>query len=329
MLVKLIAQVMLTTALLQAFPYDAGGVERYARLPDAGVRERVSVSTALNLLYHPLPLSADANRAPKKVVPTSVGVVTSAVSALVVDAASGEVLFEKDIEESRSIGSITKLMTSLVFLSGNPDLSANASIEPRDVRLGGREHIAVGDEVTVRDLVLASLVSSDNSATMSLVRLSGLSEGDFVARMNEMAAEIGMNATTFVDPSGLSPENRSVAPDIVALLRATLENETIRFATEQASVTVTGASGRTYVLENTNELLEGFINQPPYAIVGGKTGFLPEAGYCLGVRVQKDGGKDIYVVVLGSDTKDGRLQDVKALTVWAYKTFEWPASQGI
>ncbi len=326
MMVKLFAQLMLTTALLQALPFDAGVVESSAALPGSGARQSLGIERVLSLVYGELPVMADADRTPRKIDPTSLGVITSAVSALVVDADSGAVLFQKNIEESRSIGSITKLMTSLLFLEGNPDLSAPSAIAPEDMRPGGRQHLSIGDTVTVRDLVLASLVSSDNSATMSLVRLSGMSEGDFVARMNEKAAEIGMKQTTFADPTGLSPENRSVAPDIVALLRAALSNETIRFATEQASATVTGASGRTYQLENTNELLDGFINQPPYKIVGGKTGFLPEAGYCLGVRMEKDNGKDLYVVVLGADSKEDRLKDVKALTVWAYKTFEWPAS---
>jgi len=324
MLVKLLAQVMLTATLLNTFPFDAGVVEQYAALPEPQGRRGTGIETTLSLLYGSLPRASDLDRAPHKIDPQSIGVVTSAVSALVVDAASGTTLYEKDIDESRSIGSITKLMTALVFLSDEPDLAARANIQPDDVRSGGREHVAIGDEVSMRDLILASLVSSDNSATMALVRLSGLSEGDFVARMNEKAAEIGMTSTTFRDPTGLSPENRSVAPDIIALLKAALGNDMIRSATEQASASVTGSSGRTYTLENTNELLEGFINEPPYKIVGGKTGYLPEAGYCLGVRMQRDGGQDIYVVVLGADSKEGRLQDVKALTVWAYKTFEWP-----
>jgi len=162
---------------------------------------------------------------------------------------------------------------------------------------------------------------------MALVRLSGMPVGDFVGRMNERAAEIGMPHTTFADPVGLSPDNRSVTLDIVALLREALADDVIRNATEVASMSVTGTSGRTYQLENTNELLDGFLNQSPYKIIGGKTGYLPEAGYCLGIQVQKDGGQDIFLVVLGSDSMLGRLQDVKALAVWAYQTFEWPGIQ--
>ena len=83
-------------------------------------------------------------------------------------------------------------------------------------------------------------------------------------------------------------------------------------------------SGRDYAVPNTNELLIGFINQDPYQIIGGKTGYLPEAGYCLAIQVQEDHGRDIYVIVLGSDTKEDRFREVKGLTQWAYDTYNWP-----
>jgi D-alanyl-D-alanine carboxypeptidase len=323
MIYKTLIEIILAASLVQVFPVDAGVIESYAKLPQAGFSSRVNIEEVMRTLYPALPLANDVARAPKKIRPESLGVVTAATTALVADAASGAILFEKNTDEARSIGSMTKLMTALVFLSGNPDLNTQTFLETSDLREGGRQHIPIGRFVTIKDLLLASLVSSDNSATAALARLSGFSESDFVALMNEKAAEIGMVATTFADPTGLSPSNRSTAPDLVALIRAALKNDDIRFATEQATATITDADGNTYQLENTNELLVGFINQDPYKIVGGKTGYLPEAGYCLGVQMEKDGSKDIFVVVLGSDSVQGRLKDVKALAVWAYQTFEW------
>lgn len=323
MIIRLITQALLATSLLQLYPTDVGMVERYATLPEAEVRTP-GVYEAMSLVNRRLPTARDAERAPRKVEPTSIGVVTSAVSAVVVDRATGTVLFEKNIGEPRSIGSITKLMTSYIFLKGNPDLDAPAALMASDIRPGGIQHLSVGDEVTVGDLMRASLVASDNSATAALVRLSGMSEGDFVSRMNEVAAEIGMRATTFMDPTGLSPENRSVAPDIVRLVDEALKVDAIREATQLSSALIRGASGRGYTIRSTDELLETFLNQPPYRVVGGKTGFLPEAGYCLGSLIAENGGHEIIVVVLGSETKEGRFHDVKALAAWAYKVFEWP-----
>ncbi len=270
-----------------------------------------------------LPKSLFLPNPPTRVHPTSVGVVTTAVSAFVLDRATRTPLFEKNIDEPRSIGSIVKLMTAHVFLETNPKLDASAAIESQDVRLGGTQHIIIGDFVTVRDLLKASLVGSDNSATAALARLSGMTEGDFVARMNEAAAEIGMERTTFADATGLSEDNRSIVSDLALMLDHILQNETIRTITQQPFVTITSTSGALYSVESTDDLLHSFLNQPPYAIVGGKTGYLPEAGYCLGTIFSEDGGHEIIVVVLGSETDQSRFQDVKSLAAWAYKVYDW------
>lgn len=323
MIVRLFSQLILATTLLQVYPTDAGMVERYATLPASEIRT-LGVEEAIALFDRRLPTAHDSERAPKKIEPNSIGVITSAVSAIVVDRATGTVLYEKNSNEPRSIGSISKLMTAFVFLKTNPNLDAPALLQSEDIRAGGMQHISIGDMVTVRDLLQASLVGSDNSATAALVRLSGMSEGDFVSRMNEIAAEIGMQSTTFLDPTGLSSDNRSVAPDVVRLIDETIKVDEIRSATQLPVTTFSGASGRVYSVESTDELLGTYLNQPPYQVVGGKTGFLPEAGYCLGSLISENNGHEIIVVVLGSETKEGRFQDVKALASWAYKVFDWP-----
>ena len=76
-------------------------------------------------------------------------------------------------------------------------------------------------------------------------------------------------------------------------------------------------------IPSTDELLTSFINQPPFAMLGGKTGYLPEAGYGIGVGVRHDGDGDVFIVLLGSDTKDTRVQEVKGLASWVYRVFEW------
>lgn len=321
---RLLAQLVLSTTLLQMYPADAGVLEQWATLPESSVRTAPSITRAFSLMYGSLPDMKDVSRAPVKVDTTSVGVVTSAVSAIIVDRASGETLFQKNVEEPRSIGSITKLMTAYVFLETNPDLEAKAHVASEDVQYGGVQHVQVGDDVTIHDLLRASLVGSDNSSTQALVRLSGMAEGDFIARMNETAAEIGMRATTFRDPTGLSAENRSIPTDLVLMLDHILRNDTIREATQHAAVTFSGASGRVYTVESTDELLSTFLNQDPYRIVGGKTGFLPEAGYCLGTIISENNGHEIIIVVLGSETNQGRFKDVKSLAAWAYRVFDWP-----
>ncbi|MBI4435565.1 D-alanyl-D-alanine carboxypeptidase [Candidatus Uhrbacteria bacterium] len=323
MIIKLFTQLLLASAVLQFFPADAGELETRATLPTASTRS-FDLFEAYEVISHRLPEAPDRPRAPVKLVSASMGVVTSARSAIVVDRASHEVLFEKNVAEPRAIGSITKLMTVYLFLQGNPDLDAPATLTSEDLRFGAELHLAIGETVTVRDLLKASLIGSDNSSTAALARLSGMSEGDFIARMNETAAEFGMQRTTFDDATGLSSKNVSVVSDLAILFDKILENETIAEITQLSQATIVGSSGRRYLVESTDELLGTFIDQPPYDIIGGKTGFLPEAGYCLGTIFSNENGGEIIVVVLGSETKEGRFQDVKSLAVWAYKTFDWP-----
>lgn len=322
MIVKLFTQLILAGALLQFFPADAGELAARATFVQTPMRA-FDLLEGYEAISARLPESDLRVQPPVKRIATSMGVVIGARSAIVVDRASGEVLFEKNVGEPRAIGSITKLMTAYVFLQTDPDLDAPATLTPEDIRLGAALHLGVGETVTVRDLLLASLVGSDNSSTAALVRLAGMPPGDFVARMNETAAEFGMRATTFDDAAGLSSKNISVVSDLVLLFDRVLQNETIAQMTQLTRAMITGSSGRTYVVESTDELLGTFVDQPPYDIIGGKTGFLPEAGYCLGTIFAREGAGKIIVVVLGSETKEGRFQDVKSLAVWAYKTFGW------
>jgi D-alanyl-D-alanine endopeptidase (penicillin-binding protein 7) len=320
MIVKLFTQLVLATTLFQFFPADVAELETRATSTQTQER-RFDLLATYDRVNARLPISRDM--APTKINVNSLGVVTQARSAIVVDRRSKEVLFEKNIFEPRAIGSITKLMTAHVFLSENPEIDSEVSIISQDIRLGATLHLPVGESFTIRQLLEASLVGSDNTATAALARLSGLSDGDFVARMNETASEMGMQNTTFDDTTGLSSKNRSVVMDIALMLDSVLENEIIREITRKPIVSITSGSGNTYTIKSTDELLATFVNQDPYSIIGAKTGFLPEAGYCLGTIFSHEDEGEVIVVVLGSESKEGRFQDVKSLAVWAFETFNW------
>ncbi len=320
MIVKMLSQLVIATSLFNLFPADAGDVERLARLP---VSVDVEAGLFLNGFTSPLPPAQSPEDAPTKTNPRSLGVVTSAVSAIIVDRKSKAVLFEKNVSVPRSIGSITKLMTAYVFLQSKPDLDEVVSIQPEDIRYGGIQHVSMYAPVRARDLLAASLISSDNTATAALVRLTGMMEGDFVSHMNETASSFGMKQTTFADSTGLSSNNQSVVYDVVLMLDRIAEEKEIRKLTQKLTATIVGQDERTFFLKSTDELLGTFVNRKPYKIVTAKTGFLPEAGYCLGSVFSKNDSNEIIVVVLGSETKAGRFQDVKGLATWAYKTFVW------
>ncbi|MEK7105249.1 MAG: serine hydrolase [Patescibacteria group bacterium] len=318
---RMLFQTLLTLSLVQVVPVDGGAIERAADLPTASVRSAVASAAVLANTEAHLPTSE--NRGPTRVDATSAGVVTSAQSVLVVDRESRLPLYAKEPDAVRPIGSISKLMTALVFLNTNPNLNTVVPILPEDMREGGRIYLGLNDPVSLRDLLHASLVGSDNTATMSLVRLSGLTETDFVARMNEKAKELGMKASTFHDPTGLSADNVSTARDIVHLLEAVQSESEIASTIILPEVTILQESGREVTIPTTDDLLTSFINEPPYQMLGGKTGYLPEAGYCIGVGVHHENAGDIFIVLLGSDTKATRVQEVKGLAAWTYRVFTW------
>ncbi len=325
MFIRLLTQTLLVFSLTQFVPVDGTTFEQAAKLPTAPVRS--ALLSAMQIARTPtLPLSLRRDtddRLPQKIDTESLGVVTTARSVLVVDRTTGLALYEKNADAVRPIGSISKLMTALVFLETMPNLDAHVRVASTDYREGGRMYLAADDPVTERDLLHASLVGSDNTATMSLMRLSGLQESDFVLRMNSYAAELGMTSSVFHDPTGLSAANVSSARDIVKLLEAVQGHEEIQSTIILPDVTITQESGRTVTIASTDDLLSSFVNQPPYQMLGGKTGYLPDAGYCIGVGVRHEGSGDVFIVLLGSESKITRVQEVKGLASWAYRVFQW------
>jgi len=167
------------------------------------------------------------------------------------------------------------------------------------------------------------LVGSSNEAAHALARTHG---GDaFLEEMNQKAKSIGLKTAEFYDSSGLNPNNRASAKDIALALRAVLRYPEIKEITKRSRVEVIGRrSGRSYKLNSTNLLLNSQLNNEPFQIIAGKTGSLPEAGFCFAQATMNGDGNQVIAVVLGSDTHYSRFQDVKALTYWAFDNFLWP-----
>src|SRR5947199_184678 len=147
-----------------------------------------------------------------------------AKAALVVDATSNKILFQKNPEQLYPIASLTKLMTALVYFQTNPQFDSVVEIAPEDVRHSSRSHIRPREEITVRDLLHASLMASDNVATKALVRSCGLPREEFVRRMNALADSLSLTGTHFVEPTGLDEQNVATAQAIATLLRIAASN---------------------------------------------------------------------------------------------------------
>ncbi|MEY4744681.1 MAG: D-alanyl-D-alanine endopeptidase precursor [Candidatus Parcubacteria bacterium] len=261
---------------------------------------------------------------PAKKDPNRLGIETSSRAVMVADWKTGASLFEKNADAPQSIASVTKLMTALVFLDHDPDWQAVVEITGRDQRPGGVPYLIPGEQVTVRDLFNVSLVPSANEATVALARSTGFTDEEFVAKMNETAASLGMTGATFVDPTGLDSKNQATARDVAILVRKALERPEISEVVTKREYRFTAKTGLPHVVRSTDELLGSFLDAPPYHFLGGKTGFIEEAGYCFGAAAEDADKNGVIAVVLGAPTKELRFKEVKSLMYWAFDSYSWP-----
>ena len=233
-------------------------------------------------------------------------------SALVLDAETGEIVFNKNSEAVVPIASITKLMTAMVLLDRGLDLEQRVVLSREDVDAmkGTRSRLRTGSVLTRNELLLLALMASENRAAAALGRTYPGGVPAFVIAMNEKAAELGMTDSRFVEPTGLSPANVSSPRDLAKLVRAAHGYPLIReYSTrDQAKV---NAYGRPIAFRNTN----GLVRNNQWEIGLSKTGYISEAGRCLVMRVRM-ASKDLYVVLLDSWGKQSRIGDANRIRKW-------------
>ena len=244
------------------------------------------------------------------------------VNGAVIDCGSGEMLYDDGDEKSVQIASITKLATNLVFLRYRPDWKRVYKISNRDMVGGGKNYVAIGNELTLRDLFSLSLVASENNATMALVNSTGLKKEEFVKEMNSLADELGLKKTNFNDPIGLSKYNVSVPREIAILAKAAFEQKDIMetVAKHEYNLVVKGRGVRK--IESTNELFKS-KKKKDIAVLGGKTGFTELAGYCFVGKFTNSDGDEVISVVLGEGTNSARFKNSEALAESVYKSYKW------
>lgn len=245
----------------------------------------------------------------------------SADKAAVFSPSDRSFFFKKNADKPQAIASITKLMTALVFLDNNPGWDTTYVIDESDKIEGGKLNLFSGDEVKIHDLFKTSLVASDNGATIALVHASGLSEKDFILKMNEKAKALGLTNTSFADPIGLSDKNLSSASEIAILAQAALSYPEIKDAVALAEYSYTTISGREKNIESTDHLLFVDENKGVKA-AGGKTGYTDEAGYCFVGKFFDKNGKEFISVVLDSENKNSRFKESRDLVISVLENYE-------
>ncbi len=231
-------------------------------------------------------------------------------------------LSAKDANRRQPLASITKLMTALVFLEHNPGWEQTYTIKRDDAVEGGKVNLFLGETVSVKDLFYASLVASDNGATLALARVTGLSDEDFVAAMNQKATDLGLMQTAFVDPIGLSNNNLSDAKDVARLAQVALNQPDIAAAAVLPVYSFNTQQGVAKHLEATDWLLDGELPDGLQAL-GGKTGYTDLAGYCFVGRFRDAQGRSVIVAVLDAGGKNERFRQARLLASWAFTYCQW------
>ena len=235
-----------------------------------------------------------------------------AAAAIIFNPETGQVLWEENGQSKRSIASITKVMTTVVFLEDNPDLSQEITIERSDVYAASTTYLRANERVSLDELLHLTLIASDNAAARALARVSHGGTASFIERMNEKAIELGLESTTFADPSGLNPANISSAYDLSRLITFASADERIAPIMRTASYTVR-TSRRSIQIRNTNHLVRG----GEVDVLGGKTGFITKAGYCLATLLRlPQSNHQVAVVVLGAASNNGRFWETRHLFNW-------------
>lgn len=243
-------------------------------------------------------------------VPAARAESTSASCAVVMDAASGRVLYEKSAHERRLIASITKLMTALVALESGHDPQEVVTVRPEWAGIEGSSiYLRTGENITLEALLYGLLLRSGNDAAMAVAGYCGGTVEDFVSDMNRKAKELGMTNSSFANPSGLDHEDHySTAYDMALLARACLANETLAKIAGTKSITL-----GTRMFTNHNKLLWRYEG-----CVGMKTGYTEKAGRTLVSATRRDGMTLICVTL--NDPND--WADHAALLDRAFASYE-------
>ena len=242
-----------------------------------------------------------------------------APAALLMEKETGQVLYAENEHEKREPASVTKVMTLLLVMEamerGELKYEDTVTVSAGAASMGGSQvYLSEGEQITVEELLKAVCVSSGNDAAVALAeKVSGVTEL-FVQQMNNRAAELGMQDTHFVNPTGLPAQGHvTSAYDIALMSRALiLRHPDIRRFTTIWMDTIRGGE---FGLSNTNKLIRFYEGA-----TGLKTGSTGSAGYCISATAERD-GMELIAVVLGDETSQQRFEDAKTLLNYGFSAY--------
>lgn len=246
----------------------------------------------------------------------------SARSAIIKDVVTGKILYEKNPDEIHPLASLTKVLTAVTALDILEEDSL-VQVHQSDLSVGNDSGLVVGSYFRLKDILKLMLVASSNSAAMAVATNAGEkiaptpseSMNYFMDKMNATASKIGMEKSTFNNPSGLDENNETVASakgsarDVSRLFEYVLKNhQEILESTREDHLRIRTKEGYEHNIINTNSIVGELPN-----IIGSKTGYTDLAGGNLAVVIDPGLNTPVVIVVLGS-SKKGRFKDVERLS---------------
>lgn len=244
--------------------------------------------------------------------------VISAASAVIMRESDGAILWDKNGNKVSPLASLTKIVAAQVFLDTNPTLSNAVAYSKQDEDYNykyckpgesAKLKVSDGETLTISDLLYSALVGSANNAVEALVRVSGLTREEFISKMNAKVIAWGATSTSFIEPTGLSEKNVSSPSDYAIITKEAYANPMIKKISTTVRYSFSTINTKVkHTLTNTNPL----IAANKFSIIGSKTGYLNEAGYCLMTRVKSNKG-NLIVVNFGSSSKTNNFSDNEKL----------------
>ena len=234
--------------------------------------------------------------------------------AIIYDAETGDIIFQKKANEKSSIASLTKLMTAMVLIDSNLDLNKKIRITKKDFDKikGTTSRLWLGSELSRKELLSIALIASDNRAASAISNSYPGGKKAFVQAMNVKAKQLGMDNTSFSDPTGLDKDNISTALDLVKMTQAAQQYPLIRKLSTSSYYEAHIKNKKIKLNYNNTNLL---VRQGLWDIDISKTGYIREAGKCLIMQTTVL-NKPIIMVFLKSYGKYTRTADAKRVKKW-------------
>lgn len=243
-------------------------------------------------------------------------------TAAVIDVESGKFLYKEEAKKQRSIASLSKIATALVFLESDPNMDELVEYEDRNNRIGAKVDVQDGDLLSLKQVLMGTLIPSANNMAMTLSESTDRSSAAFVIQMNQRMNELGLKKTFFREPTGLDSNNVSSAGNIAKLARYAFTTYPGRFqeaANSSPYHFVTANTGRDVTMHSTNK----FDGRGKYDVVAFKTGYLPgTADRTLAVQLRRrSDSAEIIVVLLGNPQYNTIFDEAYGIADWAFNNW--------